>query len=187
MQWLNEPKIWTASDDRISLVTDENTDFWQSTFYGFEHDNGHCYLERVTGDFTAEVSFTAAYEQLYDQAGLMLRFSERSWLKAGVEYVGGRCTIGTVLTRGQSDWAIGPTVSKAEAVRLRLTRRGDAVCVQWAPVDPAVPYETLRLGPISSDAEAMIGPMACSPTRAGLAVAFTGFKLLPPIDFTHAV
>ena len=72
MQWLNEPKVWTATGDRLSLVTGEKTDFWQKTFYGFEHDNGHCYFERVTGDFTAEVSFTAGYEQLYDQAGLML-------------------------------------------------------------------------------------------------------------------
>lgn len=187
MQWLNEPKVWTATDDRISLVTGEKTDFWQGTFYGFAHDNGHCYFERVTGDFTAEVSFTAGYEQLYDQAGMMLRFSERCWLKAGVEYVNDRCTIGTVLTRHLSDWAIGPSVSKTEMVRLRLTRRGDAVCVQWAPENRDVPYETLRLGPISSDQEAMIGPMACSPSRAGLAAQFIGFRILPPVDFTHAV
>jgi len=187
MQWLNEPKVWTAEGERISLVTGEKTDFWQGTFYGFAHDNGHCYFERVTGDFTAEVSFTADYEQLYDQAGLMLRFSERSWLKAGVEYVNERCTIGTVLTRDLSDWAIGPTVSRTERVRLRLTRRGDAVCVQWAPENRDVPYETLRLGPTSSDREAMIGPMACSPSRAGLVAEFTGFRILPPVDFTHAV
>jgi regulation of enolase protein 1 (concanavalin A-like superfamily) len=187
MEWLNEPKVWKASGDTISLTTEDKTDFWQSTFYGFEHDNGHFYFDRIAGDFTAELSFEAAYEQLYDQAGLMLRFSERSWLKAGVEYVNGKCTLATVLTRDQSDWAIGPEVANAATLRLRLTRLRDAVCVQWAPEDAEAPYETLRLGPLPSDAEAMIGPMSCSPSRAGLKTRFKGFKILPPVDFAHAV
>src|SRR5262245_55673602 len=112
MEWLNEPKVWNVSGDTISLITEAKTDFWQSTFYGFKHDNGHFYFDRIAGDFTAELSFSAAYEEHYDQAGLMLRFSERSWLKAGVEYVNGKCTLATVLTREQSDWGIGPEVPR---------------------------------------------------------------------------
>ncbi len=137
MEWLNEPKIWKASDGTISLTTEAETDFWQSTFYGFHHDNGHFYFDRVTGDFTAEVSFAAAYEQLYDQAGLMLRFSERHWIKAGVEFVDGKCRLATVLTRDLSDWALGPEVQSSDLLRLRMTRIKDAVCVQWAPEDLA--------------------------------------------------
>jgi len=187
MEWLNEPKTWNASGDTISLLTEDKTDFWQSTFYGFQHDNGHFYFDRVAGDFTAEVSFEAAYEALYDQAGLMLRFSETSWLKAGVEYVDRKCRLATVLTREQSDWAIGPEVAETAMLRLRLTRLRDVVCVQWAPDIVEAPYETLRLGPIPPGAQAMIGPMSCSPSRSGLRATFKGFRIIPPVDFSHAV
>ena len=186
MEWLNRPNVWNVSGDTISLVTENKTDFWQSTFYGFNHDNGHFYFAKVTGDFTAEVSFGAAYEELYDQAGLMLRISERCWLKAGVEYVNGKCTLATVLTHDSSDWAIGPEVARDAILRLRLTRMNDAICVQWAPEDPEAPHQTLRLGPIS-DVEAMVGPMSCSPSRAGLTATFRNFRILPAIDFAHAV
>jgi regulation of enolase protein 1 (concanavalin A-like superfamily) len=186
MEWLNEPKQWKASGDTITLTTEDKTDFWQSTFYGFHHDNGHFYFDRVTGNFTAEVLFGAAYEQLYDQAGLMLRISERHWIKAGVEFVDGKCRLATVLTRDLSDWALGPEVDTRAMLRLRLTRLNDAVCVQWAPEDPAMPYETLRLGPIP-DGEAMVGPMSCSPTRSGLVAKFAGFSITPPVDFASAV
>lgn len=186
MEWLNEPKIWKASGDTISLTTEAETDFWQSTFYGFHHDNGHCYFDKVSGNFTAEVFFGAAYEQLYDQAGLMLRFSERLWIKAGVEFVDGKCRLATVLTRDLSDWALGPEVDRSAMLRLRMTRMNDAVCVQWAPEGLATPYETLRLGPISKD-DAMVGPMSCSPTRAGLVATFRNFRIGPAVDFASAV
>jgi regulation of enolase protein 1 (concanavalin A-like superfamily) len=187
MEWLNEPRNWHSNDGVISVVTDENTDFWRETFYGFIHDNGHFYYQKCTGDFTAEVTFNAAYESLYDQAGLMLRFSDQTWLKAGIEYVHGKRMLGTVLTRGQSDWAIGPGLTKSEPVYLRLTRKGSTICVQWAVESNGMDYQTLRLGPLSSDAEVMIGPMTCSPTRAGLKSEFRDFRLLPPAAFESAV
>ncbi|MBL8895148.1 MAG: DUF1349 domain-containing protein [Rhizobiales bacterium] len=186
MEWLNEPKLWNASGDTISLTTEDKTDFWQNTFYGFQHDNGHFCFAKVSGDFTAEVSLEAAYEHLYDQAGLMLRFSERHWIKAGVEFVDGKCRLATVLTRDLSDWALGPEVDRRATLRLRMTRMSDVVCVQWAPGDLASHYETLRLGPIAQG-DAMVGPMSCSPTRAGLITTFTNFRIGPAVDFASAV
>jgi hypothetical protein len=186
MEWLNEPKIWKACGDTINVTTEDKTDFWQSTFYGFHHDNGHFHFDKVSGNFTAEVSFKAAYEQLYDQAGLMLRFSETQWLKSGVEFVDGKCRLATVLTRDVSDWSLGPEVDQHATLRLRMTRLKDAVCVQWAPEDTGSHYETLRLGPIPKG-DAMVGPMSCSPTRAGLVANFTNFRIGPAVDFASAV
>ena len=107
MNWLNEPREWNAQGGNLTLVTEDKTDFWQTTFYGYHHDSGHFYFREVEGDFTAEILFRADYEALYDQAGLMLRAGERHWLKAGVEFAHGRATLSTVLTKNESDWAIG--------------------------------------------------------------------------------
>lgn len=186
MKWLNEPPSWRMDGDELVIVTGDKTDFWQRTFYGFRHDNGHFRYQQASGDFTASATFTADYRALYDQAGLMIRFSSECWIKAGVEFVHGKCNVGCVLTRGGvSDWSIGPGVSASDPISLRLHRKGDDICVQWAPSGGT--YDTLRLGHLSPEAEAMAGVMTCSPTRAGLVTRFSNFSTGPLIDFADEV
>ena len=71
--WYCESPEWTSKPKRLSVVTGLKTDFWQTTFYGFQRDNGHFYQTEVEVDFSAEVVIHGYYEELYDQAGLMLR------------------------------------------------------------------------------------------------------------------
>ena len=42
-QWINEPATWSEEDGSLSVVTDEETDFWRETWYGFERFSGHIY------------------------------------------------------------------------------------------------------------------------------------------------
>ena len=71
--WYYEPPEWSDTPERLSVVTGFKTDFWQSTFNGFQRDNGHFYNTEVKKDFLAEVVIDGYYVELYDQAGLMLR------------------------------------------------------------------------------------------------------------------
>ncbi len=71
--WYYEPPEWSDTPERLSVVTGFKTDFWQSTFNGFQRDNGNFYNTEVKKDFLAEVVIDGYYEELYDQAGLMLR------------------------------------------------------------------------------------------------------------------
>ena len=184
MKWLNEPREWKADGGNLSFVTEDQTDFWQATFYGFRHDNGHFHYREVDGEFTAEVVFSARYEAHYDQAGLMLRTGPGDWIKAGVEFAHGRATLSSVLTKSVSDWAIGPEIRPIERIHLRLTHKGGAVCVQWKDGGR---FQTLRLGAFAARDKLMIGPMACSPTRAGLKVFFEDFRIGPAVDFASEV
>jgi hypothetical protein len=185
MKWLNELPQWAGDAANLALTTGAETDFWRKTHYAFTHDNGHFYGEEATGDFTAEVIFAAEYQALYDQAGLMLRISTDTWIKTGVEFAHGRCILSAVVTRGVSDWSISFEVGVKNELRLRLTRKGDAVCIQWAPVSGGA-FETLRLCAFPEGA-ARVGPMACSPTRAGLVARFRDFRIGPAIDFAASV
>ena len=63
--WYRKPSEWNSKPERLSVVTGLKTDFWQSTFYGFQRDNGHFYEMEVDGDFSAEVSTNGYYEELY--------------------------------------------------------------------------------------------------------------------------
>src|SRR4051812_12144286 len=73
--WLNEPTVWSGDENALELSTEDKTDFWRETFYGFVRDNGHAFLCRVDGDFTASTIVFGSYEKLYDQAGLFLRIN----------------------------------------------------------------------------------------------------------------
>ena len=177
-QWLNEPPSWSESDGLLTVVTGDQTDFWRETHYGFIHDNGHFRYREVAGDFTAILDFSGAYEELYDQAGMMLRLDERNWIKAGVEFVGGRQMLSAVVTRDFSDWSTMPVPGKPEWLRLRCTRISSAIRIEWSDGGD---FSLLRLGYLPAKDPILVGPMCCSPQRAGFCATFRNFKVGPPL------
>lgn len=186
MSWLNEPPQWSLTDGVLRATTADRTDFWRSTFYGWITSNGHFFHRPVTGDFTAEALVCAAHTTLFDQAGLMLRASDRTWLKSGLEVTGGAVHVSTVLTRDFSDVSmadLGPAASPGAApapVAMRVTRFGNAVAVHCRTADAAA-WRLLRLGHLDLPATVDVGVMCCSPSRAGLEATFRDFHVGPPI------
>ena len=105
--WINPPERWRQDGNRLLVVTDNATDFWRETHYGFTRDNGHLFGCDTGGDFKMQVRVRANYDALYDQAGIMVRIDERNWVKAGIEKSDGKCQLSSVRTVDQSDWATG--------------------------------------------------------------------------------
>ena len=67
--WRNQPPFYEERGGTLVVRTGKDTDYWNNTFYGFKHANGHFRATEVTGDFSLEVTFSANYQRLYDQAG----------------------------------------------------------------------------------------------------------------------
>ena len=179
-EWLNEPPSWTLADGRLEMTTGLKTDFWQGTWYGFHRDDGHSLLVPAEGDFTACVTFDCDYEHLYDQAGLMVRLDARRWIKLGIEYAEGATNFSIVVTDGRSDWSVVGRARTRGPQSVRITRRGDAALAQF--LDGEAGWTLLRLCPFPDDARVMVGPMACSPQRAGFIARFTGFEVGPALE-----
>lgn len=180
-QWHCEPPEWNLTDDALTLTTGNETDFWQDTFYGFHRDDGHFLGIQTTGDFTAIVTFEGAFETLYDQAGLMLRLDRDNWLKAGIEHSDGVRNLSVVITRdGRSDWSVIAVPGSAGTQTLRLTRLGGAAIVHHLGADDH--WHLMRLGNFPKTPTARVGPMACSPQRAGLRVRFLDFGIASPVE-----
>jgi regulation of enolase protein 1 (concanavalin A-like superfamily) len=179
MSWLNEPPQWSDQAGVIQVRTGLKTDFWRRTFYDYVTDNGHFYGRPVSGDFTAEVLVSAGHSTLFDQAGLMLRADERTWLKTGLEVTSGAVQLSTVLTRGESDLSVQPVPGYRGDLRLRLTRFGSAVCVHRGGEGGS--WELVRLGYLDLPETVDVGVMCCSPERAGLEVTFREFRIGEPI------
>lgn len=179
--WRNEPPFLEQRDNQLVLRTGSETDYWNNTFYGFRHDNGHFLATEVTGDFTVEMTFSASFEQLYDQAGAMLWVDGDNWLKCGVEFTDGQLHFSVVVTRDdQSDWSVTPMEDQSQqAVTLRLTRHGEALRVQVLGEDGS--WRLVRLCYLRMPETVEVGPMACSPTREGLEVTLQAFGIEDPI------
>jgi regulation of enolase protein 1 (concanavalin A-like superfamily) len=174
-QWHNEPRSFTISDQELRVTTDPNTDFWRETHYGFVRDSGHFYGFAVNDSFTAQVRVQASFDHLYDQAGLMVRIDERRWVKAGLEFSDGVGLIGSVLTNESSDWATGRYMGDPSDFWLRVTVQHGVLRIQAS--SDGLTWPLVRLSPFPKAHQYQVGPMCCTPQRAGLEVAFNEWRL----------
>jgi uncharacterized protein len=175
MTWLNKPSEWHADGDSLSLTTDPKTDFWRKTHYGFIRDNGHFFYQTVSGDFAVETEFEGNYQALYDQAGLMIRVDETTWLKTGIEFVDGVQHISAVVTRDYSDWSVVKLSAPIPSLRLRATQKAGSVIIEYDTGSGA--WTMLRTTFLSSAPVFQVGRMAASPDGPGFDVRFLKFSI----------
>lgn len=123
--WFNEPARYRVGAG-LELFTDEKTDFWQNTHYGFQRDDGHCLLARVEGDFSVLTHVEFRPQAQYDQCGLMVRVDRENWIKVSTEYENAECSrLGSVVTNlGFSDWATQDISSSHNEMWYRISRKG---------------------------------------------------------------
>lgn len=177
--WLNEPKTWSSNGETLEFLTDARTDFWRNTHYGFVRDNGHFLGFEASSSFTATVRVTGKFESLYDQAGLMIRLDETRWVKTGVELTDGELFLSTVVTNGSSDWSVAKPFNELDDFYLRVTVKDGAMRIQTSRTGTHWPL--VRLAPFPMSNRYLVGPMACTPERAGLRAAFSSFSISPAI------
>lgn len=178
-EWVNPPESWSLEAGCLCVTTDAATDFWRQTHYGFTRHSGHFFARTTAGGFTAQLRVRARYEALYDQAGIMVRVDEATWMKAGVELSDGEALLGSVLTREQSDWATGRFGGDPGDFHMRVTVAEGVIRVQ-ASADGLV-WPLLRLAPFPVADTYQVGPMCCTPERAGLVASFSEFTVTPPL------
>jgi uncharacterized protein len=175
--WLNEPSQWKLENEgaELAMTTGGKTDFWRVTRHGFIKDDGHFYGFSVEGDFTATVRVAGEYGQLYDQAGLMVRESEKVWLKCGVEFVEGVQQASAVITREVSDWSVLPLPDNPPFIWIRVQRFGSAVEVFFSR--DGSHFTLIRQAFLSSSSSLLVGPMAAAPQGDGFQAHFSQFHL----------
>ena len=178
MEWLNEPASWQRTGDVLTVSVDPSTDFWRETGYGYIRDSGHVYGEVLAGDLDVSVRMRCTLGTQYDQAGVMLRADERTWLKTGVEFFEGRARLSTVLTLGRSSWMVTDLPEGTDEIVLRVSRRGDAVEVRYVIEDG--PAELAALVYMPPGREVLAGVMAAAPEGPGFRVTFHDLRASEP-------
>jgi regulation of enolase protein 1 (concanavalin A-like superfamily) len=182
--WTVLPVAAEETAGRLRVTAAEGSDAWRHTGYGFVHDDAHALLEHWDRGQAVEVAFVAAFDAQFDQAGLMIRVDTAHWIKAGVEFADGALQVGAVVTDGESDWSTAPVPEWAgQEVTIRATRMADAVVIRARVGEE--PWRLIRLAPLPPEAEAKAGPYCCAPSRGGLTVEFTGWRLTDPDSELH--
>ncbi len=176
MQWLNEPASWQRTGDVLRVNVDPGTDFWRVTGYGYIHDNGHVYGEPLPGDLDVSVRVRGTFASQYDQAGIMLRADEQTWLKTGLEFFEGRLRLSTVLTLGWSSWIVADLPPGTDEVSLRVSRRGEAVEVRYSTGNG--PAELAGLVFLPPGCELLAGIGCAAPEGSGFTVDFHDLRIV---------
>ncbi|MGF9695880.1 DUF1349 domain-containing protein [Paenibacillus sp. MABNR03] len=185
-RWTTEPVATRTEGERFIVQAQEGSDFWEKTFYGFCHQNGHALLAPWDESKAVEVTFDlSSFTELYDQAGLMLWHSKEQWIKAGVEVNDGVVHIGAVVTDQFSDWSLSPIPEwGGRLVTIRASYHNEAVVIR-ARTDEH-PWRTIRVARFAYPTNKQAGPFLCSPKRAGFEVAFTQWRTTAPDEDLHA-
>lgn len=167
LKWLHEPTNWTidSSKERLIIKTDQDTDYWQKTHYDFQRDDGHFLYIETDKNIRLTAKITAFPQSRYDQAGLMIRYSEEYWVKASLEYLGeGPSKLGAVVTNdGYSDWSTQLVETDKIELYYRLSKIGQVIYVDfsWDGTD----WQQIRIAhlavPVNHPVKA--GVYACSP------------------------
>ena len=177
MDWHHEPPHWTSEGTRLLVTTAPGTDFWRRTTDGQVRDDGHFYSQDVVGDFVADVSFRGSYAEQYDQAGLMVRLDEETWMKCGVELLDGVQQASVVVTHEFSDWSVEPLVPSPATVWLRVLRHEPTFEVHLSLDGRG--YRMIRQFHLTSAEALSVGVMTASPLGQGFTTVFNGFQVGP--------
>ncbi len=174
--WLNPPMEVEILGSEMIVTAVKESDFWRNTSYGFIHNSGHALLVDFPDNSAIEVSFVLDFDQMWDQAGLIVFADEEHWTKAGVEHADGSLQIGAVVTDVNSDWSTAPINEwSGHVVSFRASRQGNAVTIRGKCDELGVPWKLVRLFPINEKLNWKAGPHVAAPSRAGLKVRFTRF------------
>jgi len=161
--WFNQPTTFQFGAG-LEIYTNEKTDFWQRTHYGFQRDDGHCLFTRQAGNFTLSTHVEFRPQSQYDQCGLMVRIDSENWIKASTEYENEtHSRLGSVVTNlGYSDWATQDILSSHQEMWYRISRVGSDFILENSY--DGQKWLQLRVAHLHQAAEALeIGVYACSP------------------------
>lgn len=176
--WVHPPAAVQSNSEEngaLEVTVAEGSDAWRHTAYGFVHDSAPALLAPLAVGEAMEVTFHAAWEGEFDQAGLFVRIDEEHWAKTGVEYADGHLGLGAVVTAGKSDWSVGQVDQWREhEITVRVSRWADSLVVRARAADE--PWRLVRVAPFDGAAAVFAGPFAAAPTRAGLTVHFTRWE-----------
>lgn len=178
-KWFFEPKEYRIEDDKVEIITEPHTDFWQRTYYNFRNDNAHVLYnstEEKYFSFTVKAEFQS--KNLFDQCGIVIYQDSENWVKAGVEYHDNEIAwLGSVVTNnGYSDWATSDIQKATQTMWYRLSRRESDYCLENS--FDGIHFHQMRIFHLfKGDDVINFGLLACSPSHSSFKATFSHIEI----------
>lgn len=201
-QWIFKPEQYQIEQDKVVIVTEPGTDFWQRSYYGFRNDNAPALLFENSDNFTFTTKVRFNYQKLFDQCGVIIYLDSENWFKASIEYDNAQFSrLGSVVTNhGHSDWATSD-IELPDEIFYRLSRRGPDFLIESS--FEGIHFKQMRIfhlhrlgettaemgqvnPPLPADETVRFGIYACSPLDSSFTAEFTAFKLEPCSWLAHS-
>ena len=177
--WIHEPKEYSIQDEKIEIVTEPHTDYWQRTYYLFQNDNAPTLLFKTKEEF---FSFSVKTEfnskRRFDQCGVAIYQDSDNWCKASIEYENEEFQrLGSVVTNnGYSDWATTEIDASIKSMWYRLSRREDDYCIECSA--DGIHFSQMRVCHMfHGDQTIRFGIYACSPEDFSFKAIFTDMQV----------
>ena len=177
--WTREPESYTATDEKVEIVTKPHTDLWQRTYYHFRNDNAPVFQMETQEryfSFTVKTAFESKHR--FDQCGVVMYLDSENWLKASIEYENEEFQhLGSVVTNlGYSDWATTAIDASIKSMWYRFSRREDDYCIECS--QDGRQFSQMRICHMHKGGEAIrFGIYACSPEDSSFKATFTHMQL----------
>ena len=172
--YYNSPNV-DIVNNTLEFITEPNTDLWQNTYYGFQHDNAPFVQINICEkyfSFTTKVKYFS--KRRFDQAGIILYLDSQNWLKASVEYENKDISrLGSVVTNnGFFFFATVDISSDIKEMYYRLSRRENDFCIENS-LD-GVNFKQMRICHLDkANDEISVGVYACSPENSSFKAVFS--------------
>ena len=179
-RWTREPASYTASNEKIEIVTKPHTDLWQRTYYHFRNDNAPVFqmeTEEKFFSFVVKTSFEESHHR-FDQCGIVMYLDSDNWLKGSIEYENERFQhLGSVATNnGYSDWATTAIDASVKSMWYRFSRREDDYCIECST--DGENFSQMRVCHMwQGGGKIRFGIYACSPEESSFKAVFTDMAL----------
>lgn len=193
--WIHPPQSFAITDNSVTMTTESNTDFWQRSYYGFRNDNAPALLVESKENFTFTAKTSFAYQNRFDQCGVIIYVDSDNWFKASLEFEDAHLSrLGSVVTnRGYSDWATTDSSTQTE-MWYRLSRRGPDFLIE-SSLD-GLDFKQMRIfhlhclgettaemgkldPPAPPEQGIRFGLYACSPLDSSFTAVFNNLTLQP--------
>jgi regulation of enolase protein 1 (concanavalin A-like superfamily) len=178
--WIHEPEKYVIEDDRITITTEPETDYWQRTYYGFRNDNAPTLVMKTDEkyfSFTVKTEFDS--KRRFDQCGVIVYQDSDNWIKGSIEFENEEFQrLGSVVTNhGYSDWATTDIPAIQKFMYYRLSRRESDYCIENSY--DGINYKQMRIAHLFEGAgEIQIGIYACSPESSSFVATFTELRFI---------
>eukprot|EP01114_Cavostelium_apophysatum_P019188 TRINITY_DN6113_c0_g1_i1.p1 TRINITY_DN6113_c0_g1~~TRINITY_DN6113_c0_g1_i1.p1 ORF type:complete len:211 (+),score=28.38 TRINITY_DN6113_c0_g1_i1:23-655(+) len=186
LQWFSPPPEYKATPTGLDVHTAAKTDYWSKTHYGFIKNDGHFLFMNIDKkiDFDLHTRIDSKPVHQYDQAGLLIRYSNDCWIKTSIENEPQEPfnKLGAVVTNHSfSDWSSQNFSKESNAASLKIEKRGSDFTVFYR-VKEGDHWTQMRMARLLENekedvTQVQVGIYCCSPIEAGCVAHFDFLRI----------